>query len=228
MWMLPVFFGHQDWFIYLFIYPPLLISGLLSSWVENSWWWITCTTRTSSSATTLCCVCRSSWYTTGMTVFTFLRMKNEKNQFLTVNLFIAVLAGYFTYWNQIVDFFFFSLHTLCSSVASQGRLSLCRNITVCTPSFPFISPALARKLKGFSTQLATPAVTLRVLPRCFFERFSSLSRCCHDNSSRGTCASLRLKQMLVSWNRFIIFLAKITIALLGGLSFHTCILIFVF
>lgn len=48
-------------------FPSFLpISGLLSSWVENSLWWIICTTRTSSSVTTHCWLCRSSWSTIGM------------------------------------------------------------------------------------------------------------------------------------------------------------------
>lgn len=76
-----------------------------------------------------------------------------------------------------------SLHRLCSSI-------LCTfmplNFVLLLQTFsPIKWPdclALTHKLKAFSTQLTTPTVTLRVLLRCFFERFSSLSRC-HDNST---------------------------------------------
>lgn len=83
---------------------------------------------------------------------------------------------------------------------------------------------LTHKLKAFSTQLTTPTptVTLRVLLRCFFERFSSLS-CCHDNCrwmlatypSGASAKAEMVEIILLLWE----YCCRNHITLFSGLSF---------
>lgn len=109
----------------------------------------------------------------------------------------------------LFNFFFLSyqLH-LCTGCAPAFCLKMLLNYTLLLQTFCAIKwpdcLTLTHKLKAFSAQLTTPTVTLRVLLRCFFERFSSLSRC-HDNST-DECMPRILVVLQQQWSKLFYYL----------------------
>lgn len=181
------------------------MSGLLSSWVENSWWWITCTTRTSSCATTPFCVCRSLWYTTGMTVFTFLHIKNEKNQLFLSHLFIAVLTGF------LPCTFAHFVHQHCISRLSLTALKYYRLQTFVPVDMVGIACTCLQTEGVFNTARHTHC-HLESVAAVFLWEILLIVPLLSWQRYRGTCATypsgLQLKQMLVWLKLFYYFLVK--------------------
>lgn len=92
-----------------------------------------------------------------------------------------------------------------------------------------VGMALARLLKGFSTQPATPTVTLSVSAVFLWEVLLIVPLLSWQRY-RGTQATypsgLQLKQMLVWLKSFYYFIVKNHIALFSGLSFQTWVFVF--